>query len=72
MIEQRSLGQILTDHPGPWKQRVLPGVHRNGGAEVQVLDAKGGVVQLFTILRVAELVSIHLKPTPPTEQKATA
>ena len=67
MIEDpRNYTQIRAEHPFPWDSRVIPGLIRNGMAEVKVVDAAGKEVPLFTILRLAEIITTAKTPEPAT------
>jgi hypothetical protein len=56
MNDSRKLGEIMAEHPGPWSIGTMPGI-RNGLAEVQIRNATGVVVPMFTLIRVAMLTA---------------
>lgn len=49
--------KIFSAHPPPWRTHTMVGVVVNGMAEINVFDRNNNVVQLFTLLNLAVLVS---------------
>lgn len=54
MTDTRNLPEIREAHPFPWVAGAVKGSKKG---EVEVTDAKGAVVPLFTMLRLVEIVT---------------